>query len=73
MTSFPMKVCKTCKRELELGYFSKASCNKDGHNHHCSTCTGKKAKKTPSYKRYSRGGKAAGKKWQRMNLNNEVN
>lgn len=65
----PTKVCRTCERELELCLFTVVKRNKDGHHADCSTCSAKKAKKTPSYKRYSNPG---GKKWQRMNLNNEV-
>ena len=64
----PTKVCATCKRELELGLFSVIKRSKDGHNSHCRTCYGKKAKAMPSYKKYNKTG---GKKWQRMNLNNE--
>ena len=70
MGDIPTKVCKTCKRELMLGYFNSAKRNKDGHVANCKTCPSELAKKTPSYKRYSSPG---GKKWQRMNLNNELN
>ena len=70
MPRIPTKVCKTCKRELEIGFFTKVKRNKDGHHLHCRSCAAEKAKKTPSYNRYSRPG---GKKWQRMDLNNEVN
>ena len=70
MADIPTKVCKTCERELVLGFFNKVKRNKDGHHAHCKTCAQEKPKKTPSYKKYSRPG---GKKWQRMNLNNEPN
>jgi len=70
MADIPTKVCKTCERELVLGFFNKVKRNKDGHHAHCKTCAQEKAKKPPSYKKYSRPG---GKKWQRMHLNNEPN
>jgi hypothetical protein len=55
---------------MELCLFTVVKRNKDGHHADCCTCNAKKSKKTPSYKKYSNPG---GKKWQRMNLNKEVN
>ena len=68
--AYPSKTCATCKRELVLGYFPKATGTKDGHPIHCVTCHNEKKKKQPSYKKYNKTG---GKRWQRMNLNNETN
>ena len=73
MSDIPTKICKTCDRELVLGFFNIVKRNKDGHHSHCKTCSAAKAKLTPSYKKYSRPGGGTGKKWQRMNLNNEPN
>ena len=70
MRPIPTKVCKDCERELELGFFTKMKTSKDGHNPLCRTCNMARAKKTPSYNRYSRPG---GQKWKRMDLDNNPN
>ena len=66
----PTKVCATCKEEFVLGWFPKASGNTDGHAIHCTNCLNEKKRAQPSYNKYNKKG---GKKWQRMNFNNEPN
>ena len=57
--TIPTKTCNGCKRELELGYFNKSPCVKDGFSGTCRRCVREKYKESP---RVKAAAKPAGKR-----------